>query len=166
MITDQEICFNHGEKRRSDQLCQRCETLTPFRRFISYRGEVTLYFYQSISTNTLIDFFPRNIMRAFVLVPAFVFAICLATSFCSIGSAQLPTGWKAHDLKRPQPTVVTPAKEVGGAPSDAVVLVDGKDMSQWRSGNGKPSKWKVVDGAMEAVPKSGYVFSKEEFGDC
>lgn len=105
-------------------------------------------------------------MRAFVLVPAFVFAICLATSFCSIGSAQLPTGWKAHDLKRPHPTVVTPAKEVGGAPSDAVVLFDGKDMSQWRSGNGKPSKWKIVDGAMESVPKSGYVFSKEEFGDC
>jgi len=105
-------------------------------------------------------------MRPFVHFATFAFAICLAATFCSLVSAQLSTGWKAHDLKRPHPTVVTPAKEVGGAPSDAVVLFDGKDMSQWRSEDGTAAKWEIVDGAMESVPKSGHVFSKETFGDC
>ena len=105
-------------------------------------------------------------MRPFIPPTTLALVICLAATFSSTTSAQLSSGWKAHDLKRPHPTVVTPAKEVGGAPSDAVVLFDGKDMSQWRSGNGKASKWKIVDGAMESVPKSGYVFSKEKFGDC
>lgn len=105
-------------------------------------------------------------MRPFVLTATFAFAICLAATSCSLVSAQLSTGWKAHDLKRAHPTVVTPAKEVGGAPSDAIVLFDGKDMSQWRSKNGKAAQWKIVDGAMESVPKSGFLFSKEKFGDC
>lgn len=82
--------------------------------------------------------------------------------------AQLPTGWKAHDLKRPAPPVVTPGESnlPLAAPSDAIILFDGKDLSNWRSKNGGEAKWKVVDGAMESVPKSGYVFTKEKFGDC
>jgi hypothetical protein len=82
--------------------------------------------------------------------------------------AQLPTGWKAHDLKRPAPPVVTPGESnlPLKAPSDAIILFDGKDLSNWRSKNGGKAKWKVVDGVMESVPKSGYVFSKQKFGDC
>jgi len=95
---------------------------------------------------------------------AFIFLLLLTTSSVSWG--QLSTGWKAHDLKRPQPVVVTPSDQIGNAPSDAVVLFDGTDMSKWQSKNGKKAKWKIVDGAMESVPKSGFVFSKEEFGDC
>lgn len=81
-------------------------------------------------------------------------------------SAQMPNGWKAHDLKRPAPTVVTPAEKVGNAPGDAVVLFDGTDLSQWQSSGGSEAKWKIVDGAMESVAGSGYVFTKEKFGDC
>jgi hypothetical protein len=94
---------------------------------------------------------------------AFTFvAFCLGSSFAS---AQLDTGWKAHDLSRPAPTVVKPSENVGGAPSDAIVLFDGTDMSMWRGRDGE-AKWKIVDGAMESVPKSGFVFTKQEFGDC
>lgn len=95
-----------------------------------------------------------------------VIVFLMSSTIVSIGLAQLETGWKAHDVKRPQPTVVTPSTVVGGAPSDAVVLFDGTDMSKWRARNGKKAKWKIVDNAMESVPKSGFVFSKEEFGDC
>ena len=28
------------------------------------------------------------------------------------------------------------------------------------------SKWKIVNGAMESVPGSGYIVSKQKFGDC
>ena len=82
--------------------------------------------------------------------------------------AQLPSGWKAHDLQRPAPPVVTPGESnlPLKAPSDAIILFDGKDLSNWRSKDGGKAKWKVVDGVMESVPKSGYVFSKQKFGDC
>ena len=54
----------------------------------------------------------------------------------------------------------------GGPPSDAIVLFDGTDLSQWVSSNGADAKWKIVDGAMESVPRSGYIVSKQKFGDC
>ena len=31
---------------------------------------------------------------------------------------------------------------------------------------GGDAKWKVVNGAMESVPHSGYLFTKQKFGDC
>lgn len=80
--------------------------------------------------------------------------------------AQLPNGWKAHDLNRPQPKVVTPGKTSADAPSDAIVLFNGKDLTGWTAGNGKPSKWKVVDGVLESVRQAGPIFTEEEFGDC
>ena len=41
----------------------------------------------------------------------------------------------------PEPAVVDPGP-VGGPPSDAIVLFDGKDLSQWNNAD----KWKVQDG--------------------
>ncbi|MGA2145964.1 MAG: hypothetical protein ABSH49_13485 [Bryobacteraceae bacterium] len=39
--------------------------------------------------------------------------------------------WHVHDPDRPHPHVVTPGKEPGASPSDAIVLFDGKDLSKW-----------------------------------
>ena len=107
----------------------------------------------------------RFIQSVFSLV-AFLATFVAAISIVQIGNAQLTTGWKAHDLKLTQPTVVTPSEKIGGAPDDAIVLFDGTDMTKWVGRNGNEAKWKIVDGAMESVPKSGFVFSKEKFGDC
>ena len=81
--------------------------------------------------------------------------------------AQQPTiSWPQHSMDRPQPPVVTPAP--AGAPvpppSDAIVLFDGKDLSQWESDSGKPAGWKVEDGVME-VAGDGNLVSKRGFGD-
>jgi len=73
------------------------------------------------------------------------------------------TKWHIHDGTRPQPKVVTPGAEVGAAPSDAVVLFDGKDLAQWVSGK-DPAKWVVRDGFFECVPKAGYLFTKDSYG--
>ena len=76
--------------------------------------------------------------------------------------------WHVHDPARPQPPIVTPGKQFSqqaDAPSDAVVLFDGKDLSRWEHGNGQPGKWKVENGYMEVVPKSGILRTKDEFGD-
>ena len=70
------------------------------------------------------------------------------------------TKWHVHDPARPQPKYVQPkydGKPVP-APSDATVLFDGKDLSQWRNKN-----WKLQDGYMQ-VTKGGQN-SLATFGD-
>jgi len=71
----------------------------------------------------------------------------------------------AEDSKPAQePPVVEPGP-IGGPPSDAVVLFDGHDLSNFRGERSPEPKWKVIDGIVEVVPQGG-VFTKEEFGDC
>ncbi len=80
----------------------------------------------------------------------------------------LPGGkWHVHDPNRPQPAVVAPGtfSTPVKAPSDAIVLFDGKDLSRWRTAEGKPAPWNIQDGVIVCNPKSGDIFTKEEFGD-
>jgi len=72
--------------------------------------------------------------------------------------------YRVHDPKRPHPPVVTPAKEPGGAPSDAIVLFKTKDLSQWHAVKGGAG-WKAEDGYFEVVPKAGDLATNEKFGD-
>lgn len=74
--------------------------------------------------------------------------------------------WRVHGGKRPQPKVVTSGDKPGDAPSDAVVLFDGKDASKWVGRDGAAAQWTVKDGIMEVNPKAGDIQSKEHFGDC
>jgi hypothetical protein len=74
--------------------------------------------------------------------------------------------------KQPPPPVITPGTcstpdKPGSAPSDAVVLFDGKDLKNWTStSEGRPTKWIVKDGAMLPTPGSGMIRSKQQFGSC
>jgi hypothetical protein len=73
-------------------------------------------------------------------------------------------GYHVHDPDRPAPKKVTPAPpdimgKTGKAPSDAVVLFDGKNLSQWQD-----SDWKIDKGELIAV--SGNLRTKQPFGDC
>ncbi len=77
---------------------------------------------------------------------------------------QLPDSkWRVHDKHRPVPEVVTPGKSsadmIVAPPSDAVILFDGTDLSQWTGG-----KWLVADGAM-TVNGTGTITSKQGFRD-
>ena len=52
-------------------------------------------------------------------------------------------------------------------PRNAIVLFDGEDLSKWQSKDGEPAKWKIVeDGAMEVVPKTGDLWTRDKFADC
>lgn len=76
------------------------------------------------------------------------------------------TKWHVHDGDRPQPRVVTPGNkfsEMAAAPSDAIVLFDGKDFSKWKGSKGEV-KWKIEDGYMETT-KSGVIRTRDEFSD-
>ncbi len=79
--------------------------------------------------------------------------------------------WRVHDIARPRPRVVTPGSESspGRAPADAIVLFDGKDLSQWvglvKGGATVEPQWKLGNGWVE-VAGSGDLATKERFGDC
>lgn len=79
--------------------------------------------------------------------------------------------WKVHDMTRPRPRKVAPGPLVNaGPPADAIVLFDGKDLSQWvqqaRGGQTQEPKWKVENGYVEIAPRTGRLLTKEKFGDC
>ena len=80
------------------------------------------------------------------------------------------TNYHVHDGNRPQPPVVTPGEpcydEPAAPPSDAVVLFDGSDLSGWVDKEGGEARWKVENGYMEVVPRTGSIETREHFGDC
>jgi hypothetical protein len=74
--------------------------------------------------------------------------------------------WRVHDADRPQPRRVEPAPQFSHgapAPSDAIVLFDGTDLSHWTRDGGL-ARWKVENGYMEVVAESGSIETKETFG--
>nr|MCU0227963.1 DUF1080 domain-containing protein [Bryobacterales bacterium] len=78
--------------------------------------------------------------------------------------------WRVHDVDRPRPVKVKPGPPTSTPPpADAIVLFDGKDLSQWeqlaRGGAVSAPKWKVENGYMEIVPRTGRLRTKESFGD-
>jgi hypothetical protein len=89
----------------------------------------------------------------------------------SPAQTQVDPKWQIHDLSRPVPPVIDPGtastpETPGRPPSDAIVLFDGKDLSKWQRKDGTPAPWKVENGYFEVVPKSGYIYTRDAFGDC
>jgi hypothetical protein len=81
--------------------------------------------------------------------------------------------WHVHDPDRPYPWVVRPGARPGEAPSDAVILFDGKDLSKWahwgrgaERGKLVDAKWKVENGHFEVVDGAGDLVTRDKFGDC
>jgi hypothetical protein len=67
---------------------------------------------------------------------------------------------------KPEPPKVIPAEMAGEAPSDAIILFNGKDASKWETNDGKPIQWKVSNGELIVTPGSGAIRTKDFFGDC
>jgi hypothetical protein len=82
--------------------------------------------------------------------------------------------YRQGDMQRPRPKVVTPPSHLNGtAPSDAIVLFDGKNLSSFKrqprrddTDTSDLPKWKVEAGYMEVVPKSGTLDTRDEFSSC
>jgi hypothetical protein len=69
------------------------------------------------------------------------------------------------EVWEPVPPVITPG-ENNSAPSDAIVLFDGKNLDEWISIKGGEAPWEVKEGAFTVVPKSAAIATKKAFGDC
>jgi|TARA_R110002126_G_scaffold12612_2_gene54757 hypothetical protein len=81
----------------------------------------------------------------------------------------MPMKAEMTEIWEPEVSVVTPAKTLGDAPSDAIILFDGTNLDQWvkQKDNAQPAPWKIVDNNhMEVVPGSGGISTKMKFGDC
>jgi hypothetical protein len=87
------------------------------------------------------------------LVPAAAVAVCAAVVVCLNGAE-----WVSGKVW-PEPKVIEPG-DATHAPSDAVVLFDGKDLSQWEGGD----KWIIKDGYAVAFERA--IKTKQGFGSC
>ena len=103
-------------------------------------------------------------MNMKILIVASVLA--LAASAVCVGS-QTPQASPPFPPPKTEPKIVAPGKASSDAPSDAIVLFDGKDLSKWRAASGKgDAKWIIRDGYMEVTPGAGDIATRQEFADC
>ncbi len=102
-----------------------------------------------------------RISRLVVIAALFAVAVSLV--------AQAPEGTakpKPEDTEiwQPIPAVVTPGATFAEAPSDAIVLFDGKNLDEWVSNKDKtPAKWNVANGLMTVSKGEGNIETRRSF---
>lgn len=74
---------------------------------------------------------------------------------------------KLTEVYSPVPPIVTPGKINSDAPSDAIVLFDGKNLDQWRSvkDSTMPAKWIVSQNILTVDKSAGNIETKQAFTD-
>jgi hypothetical protein len=95
------------------------------------------------------------------------FSLLAATTVVSAMSfAQQKGDPKDTEVWQPVPKVVTTGAVFSDAPSDAVVLFDGKNLDNWATvKDGSPAQWTVADGALTVNKNSGNIQTKQSFTD-
>lgn len=74
--------------------------------------------------------------------------------------------WVPEDTEfyEPVPPIITAKPAFLQPPSDATVLFDGTDFSNWQSLNGGEVEWTIEDGAMTVTPGTGNIVTRDGFG--
>lgn len=85
----------------------------------------------------------------------------------SLANAQENAKHEDTEFYTPVPVVVTPGKINSDAPSDAIVLFDGKNLDQWvmTDDRTQPAKWKVEKGMFTVDKKTGNIETKQAFNN-
>lgn len=89
-----------------------------------------------------------------MLIKSLTFIVALTAIPAAFGQEYL-TG-----IQWEEPAIIQPGEKNSDPPSDAIVLFNGKDLSNWKNGE----NWTVKDGIVYAG--KGPITSQEEFGDC
>lgn len=107
----------------------------------------------------------RSLVCAISLLPLSLAAVEMVPNDQGVygydDTPKLPwSAYRLHDNARPKPPHVLALPTTTPAPADAVVLFDGKDMSQWHEALG----WKLENGTMMAGRQA--MRTKQAFGNC
>jgi hypothetical protein len=97
--------------------------------------------------------------RSFFLFVASLSLFCMGTNAQELPPPEETEVWE------PVPKVISPGKD-DLPPSDAIVLFNGTDLSQWVGPDGGEAGWKIEGDHMTVVPKSGGITTRQAFGDC
>jgi hypothetical protein len=90
-------------------------------------------------------------------------AFCLALIATSSVMCQRPEQTEAWT---PVPKIITPGRTNADAPSDAIVLFDGRNLDEWVSARDQsPARWTVANGLMTVSKAAGDIRSKRSFKD-
>lgn len=95
--------------------------------------------------------------------------IITSALIAGIGFATANAQAKHEDTEfyTPVPKKVTPGKTMNTAPSDAVVLFDGKNLDSWvmTDDRAQPAQWTVANGQLTVNKKVGNIETKQSFGN-
>jgi len=94
-------------------------------------------------------------------------ALLLATTltFAAASVTAQPARPADTEVHTPVPAIVTPGARDGDPPSDAVILFDGRDLSQWVTTRDKSAAgWTVADGVLTVKKSAGNIETKQTFG--
>ncbi|MGN6248379.1 MAG: 3-keto-disaccharide hydrolase [Ginsengibacter sp.] len=94
-------------------------------------------------------------------------SIALVSTAFATANAQQKMKPEDTEYYSPVPAVVTPGKTCGAAPSDAIILFNGKDLSKWVETNDttKQANWNVHDGIVTVNKQAGNIQTKQRFMD-
>ncbi len=95
-----------------------------------------------------------------------IISFCFASIFSGNMYGQQTGDPKATEYYTPVPKIVTPGIANAAAPSDAVILFDGKDISEWVDAkDASPAKWLVHDNIVTVNKSVGDIQTKKSFTD-
>lgn len=98
-----------------------------------------------------------------------ILTFLLFFSFTAIFAQEEPMKMEPEmtEIWDPEVPVVMPGETPMDAPSDAIVLFDGTDLSrEWTSADGSEPGWIVENGAVTVKKGEGIIKTKRVFGDC
>lgn len=99
-----------------------------------------------------------------VLISAVALFACTATF--AQGRTDFPMKPEMTEIWDPEIRVITPGLTPVDAPSDAIVLFDGTNLSaEWTNKDGIDPGWKVADGSATVVKGTGIIKTKRQFND-
>ena len=88
------------------------------------------------------------------------FLLTMNNAFSQQGDPKVTEVWE------PIPKIVEPGKSNDLPPADAIVLLNGRDLSGWLNNKNQLAAWKWEDNAMTVAPGNGDIHSEKKFGNC
>jgi len=94
---------------------------------------------------------------------------CLSTVFFAfiVSSLFAQTDPKETEVWTPEPKIVTPGQTPSDAPSDAIILFNGKNLDQWVSvkDSTQPAQWTVSNNVITVKKGTGNIQTRKKFMD-